>query len=133
MHTTHELISSDQVQKLGPAGLRAFFELAKLWDLSAEQQRTLLGNPARSTFFDWKKSPQRDLTRDTVERLSYFIGIFKALQIIFHDSRIADRWIHQPADIPPFGGKTPLGYMLRGDISALYEVRRYLDAWLSAR
>ena len=89
---------------------------------------TLLGKPKRSTFFEWKKNPDRDLDVDTVERLSYLMGIYKALQILFPDPSIADGWIHRAADTPPFGGKTPLEYLLRGDVLALYEVRRYLDA-----
>jgi len=115
-------------RKEAAAGLRAFFHLGDVWKLSAEQQIVLLGRPARSTFFEWKKHPERDLQPDTIERLSYLMGIYKALQIIFSDPTIADQWIHQPAEVPPFAGKTPLQYMLRGDMVALYDVRRYLDA-----
>jgi hypothetical protein len=32
----------------------AFVNLADLWNLTADQQVTLLGSPARSTFFKWK-------------------------------------------------------------------------------
>jgi len=40
------------------------------------------------------------------------------LEIIFPDPTIADGWVRSPAYIPPFGGKTPLRYMLRGDMAA---------------
>jgi len=108
--------------------LRAFFKLASLWRLQVDEQILLLGRPSRSAFFEWKKHPERDLQPDTLERLSYLMGIYKALQILFSDPAIADEWVKQPADLHPFGGKSPLDYMLRGDVLALYEVRQYLDA-----
>ena len=62
----------------GPA-LRTFFRIAALWDLSVDDQITLLGGTARSTFFKWKKDPNTVLPKDTLERISYIIGIYKAL------------------------------------------------------
>ena len=38
----------------GPA-LRAFFNLAEIWDLSNAEQITLLGSPKERTFYNWKK------------------------------------------------------------------------------
>jgi hypothetical protein len=121
-----------EARRLGSAGLKAFFRLADLWELDTEEQRVLLGDPKRSTFFEWKKQPDRELSRDTLERLSYLLGIYKALEILLPDPTIADRWVRTPAEILPFGGKTPLRYMLRGDMAALLEVRQYLDAWRGA-
>ena len=128
MKTLQERIPQEPIQRLGPAGLKAFFRLAKLWGVGIAEQLILLGSPKRSTFFEWKKNPNRDLQRDTIERLSYLVGIYKALQILFQDPTLADGWVRRPADTPPFGGKTPLAYMLRGAMAALYDVRRYLDA-----
>jgi hypothetical protein len=128
MKTVEPPTTSQQARRLSPAALRAFFKLAELWGLNIAQQITLLGSPKRSTFFEWKKNPERELGRDTLERLSYMMGIYKALQILFTDTSIADRWVTQKADIPPFGGRTPLTYMLRGDMASLHDVRRYLDA-----
>lgn len=128
MKNAPETMSAEKVRRLSMAGLKAFFRLAELWKLNVPQQITLLGNPKRSTFFEWKKNPDRQLQTDTLDRLSYLLGIYKALQILFSDPDIADSWIHRPADIPPFNGKSALAYMLRGDIAALYDVRSYLDA-----
>ena len=65
----------------GPA-LRTFFRIADLWNLSVEEQMTLLGLTARSTFFKWKKNPNTVLPKDTLERISYILGIYKALQLL---------------------------------------------------
>ncbi len=128
MPLTERTARLDDARRVGALGLKAFFRIAGLWDLNTEEQMALLGQPKRSTFFEWKKNWNRPLTADVVERLSYLVGIYKALQILFPDAPIADGWVRGPADAPPFGGKTPLAYMLRGNVVALYEVRRYLDA-----
>jgi hypothetical protein len=111
----------------GPA-LRTFFEIAKAWSLNAEQQRILLGQPSRSTFFRWKKDLQGELPTDALERISYVLGIYKALQILFPDPTQADAWVKRPSSAAPFGGKSALERMLGGHVADLYVVRQYLDA-----
>jgi len=65
----------------GPA-LRAFFRIADLWGLSTAQQRILLGGPPQSTYFKWKKQQAGAVPRDALERISYLLGIYQALQIL---------------------------------------------------
>jgi len=110
----------------GPA-LRTFFRIAAAWGLTAEEQMTLLGSPSRSTFFAWKKHGVERLPRDVLERLSYILGIWKALQILVPDAASADAWIRRRNAAAPFGGRSALERMLEGNVSDLYEVRRYLD------
>jgi hypothetical protein len=114
---------------LSAAGLRAFFKLAQAWGLNAEAQMVLLGAPGRSTFFKWKSAPESaDLKRDTLERLSYLLGIYKALQILLPAPTSADAWVKKPNTAPLFGGKSALDRMLGGNIGDLLAVRQYLDA-----
>jgi hypothetical protein len=116
------------VTEMAAAGLRAFARIAKLWRLSVEEQRTLLGSPPRSSFFAWRKHPEKaTLPRDTLERLSNILGIYKSLQILFPDPAVADAWIRKPNTVAPFGGQPALTRMLAGNVSDLYLVRRYLD------
>lgn len=92
-------------------------------------QLTLLGNPPRSTFYKWKKEPESArLGRDTLERISYILGIYKALQILLPEPEVADNWIHKPNSASIFGGKSALQRMLSGNVADLYVVRQYLDA-----
>jgi hypothetical protein len=113
--------------QMAAAGLRAFARIAEHWGLSVEQQRCLLGEPARSTFFAWRKSPaDASLPRDTLERLSNLLGIYKSLQILLPDEAAADAWVKQPN--AAFGGRSALDHMLAGNLSDLNAVRRYLDA-----
>ena len=111
----------------GP-GLRAFFNITRLWGLSTEQERVLLGSPGRSTFFRWKRDLDGALPRDALERISYLLGIWKSLQVLFADPAQADAWIKRPNDAPLFGGSSALERMLGGQVSDLYVVRQYLDA-----
>ncbi len=111
------------------AGLRAFFNIAQAWGLNTDEQMTLLGSPGRSTFFKWKAAPESaDLKRDTLERLSYLLGIYKALQILLPDPVASDAWVKKPNTAPLFAGKSALERMLGGNISDLLAVRQYLDA-----
>jgi hypothetical protein len=114
---------------LSAAGLRAFFNIARDWALNTDEQMVLLGAPGRSTFFKWKAAPESaDLKRDTLERLSYLLGIYKALQILLPDASAADAWVKKPNSAPLCGGKSALDRMLGGNVADLLAVRQYLDA-----
>jgi hypothetical protein len=110
------------------AGLRAFARVAQAWSLSVEEQLVLLGQPPRSTYFAWRKQPDKaSLSRDTLERLSNLLGIYKSLQILLPDAAAADAWVRKPNAAAPFGGGSALDRMMAGNLSDLNFVRRYLD------
>lgn len=120
--------SEPSPQDLAAAGLRAFVRIAEAWGLSVDEQLALLGQPPRSTFFAWRKQPQKAaVSRDTLERLSNLLGIYKSLQILLPDAAAADAWVRQPNSAAPFGGGSALQRMLAGNVSDLNVVRRYLD------
>jgi len=114
--------------RISSAALQGFFNLSRRWELTANQERALLGSPAESTFFKWKanKSAQR-LNRDALDRISYLLGIFKALNILLPSARAADEWIKKPNAAPCFEGQSALERMLGGNLVDLADVRRYLD------
>ncbi len=115
-------------QHMGAAGLRAFARIAQAWGLSVDEQLLLLGQPPRSTYFAWRKQPDKAaVPRDTLERLSNLLGIYKSLQILLPDPQAADAWVRQPNTAAPFGGGSALKRMLGGNVADLNLVRRYLD------
>jgi hypothetical protein len=63
---------------------------------------------------------------DTLRRVGYIAGIYKALQIVYSDARMADAWVKRPNRA--FGGQSPLDRMRGGDVVDLAAVRTYLDA-----
>lgn len=119
-----ENIQLERKSRPHPA-LQAFFQIGKLWQLPPPDQATLLGI-ANSTLFKWKRDSCINLSRDTLERVSYILGIYKALQILLPDEKAADIWIKKPNKA--FGGGSALERMLSGKVADLYVVRQYLDA-----
>ena len=120
-------VATDRKGLSGPA-LRTFLRIADLWELTVDEQMTLLGVTARSTFFKWKKDPNTTLPKDTLERISYILGIYKALQILLPDEKAADEWVRRPNTAALFGGQSALDRMLSGQVADLFVVRQYLDA-----
>lgn len=116
------------LQQATPAAMRAFFRIAELWALTNTEARTLLGGPPSSTFYKWKAGDVGSVSRDTIERVSYVLGIYKSLQVLLPDPASADGWVRRPNSAPPFGGDSALARMLSGNVADLYLVREYLDA-----
>lgn len=107
------------------SALALFFSLAEKWSLTADQQMRLLGSPARSTFFKWKKEGGL-ISGDTLERISHLLSIYKALQILFPDPDRADEWLRRSDKY--FEEYSALDVMLGGKLSDIYRVREYVDA-----
>ena len=120
--------ANQPIEELGGAALRAFFRLADAWELRIVDQRKLLGGPPESTFYKWKREQDGTPGRDVIERISYLLGIYKGLHILFSDPAQADAWVHRPNQAPLFGGQTAMERMLSGNVADLYVVRQYLDA-----
>jgi Protein of unknown function (DUF2384) len=125
MPTSEPVARGGEGASVIPAGLEAFFKMADLWGLSIEEQMRLLGSPPRSTFFKWKKEGGT-ISKDTLERISHLLGIYKALQILLPDTGAADAWVKRENEF--FKGRTALDVMLGGQVVDIYRVREYLDA-----
>lgn len=108
------------------AALRGFFAIAQAWGLSAEDARALLGLPAERTFYAWRAGNAVRVPQDTLRRIGYVAGIYKALELLYSDPPLADGWIKRPNRA--FGDQTPLQRMRAGDVTDLAAVRSYLDA-----
>ena len=122
-----DLTSRDVRERLSVPGLKAFFAIMDKWQVRDEDARALLGGVTHGPFYEWKKDPHRTLDTDRLTRVSYLIGIFKALHIL-HGKALADEWVQLPNTNPIFAGQTPLAYMIRGGLPAMQIVRRLLDA-----
>lgn len=108
------------------SALAGFFRIMELWGASNAQMRRILGSPPQRTFYEWKAGRVKRVPEDTVRRIGYVAGAYKALQILYSDPGQADAWVAQPNR--HFGGQTPLERMAAGDVTDLAAVRAYLDA-----
>jgi hypothetical protein len=65
----------------GPA-LRTFFNLAEL-EAARGRATPVAGRSPESTTYKWKRARDGAQSRDTLERISYLLGVFKALTTLF--------------------------------------------------
>jgi hypothetical protein len=122
-----DLTSKAERERLSPSAVRAFFNLAARWSIRDEDAKKLLGGISNGPYYEMKKNPDRVLDTDRLLRISYLIGIFKALNILY-SKKLADAWVALPNSNRIFGGRTPLDYMVKGGLPAMQTVRRLLDA-----
>lgn len=108
------------------AALRGAFAILDAWGASADEGRAILGSPAERTYYAWKGGQAARVPADTLRRIGYLAGIYKALQILYSDAALADTWVRRPNQ--DFGGQAPLERMRAGDVTDLAAVRTYLDA-----
>ncbi len=122
-----DLNAKAERERLSKSALIGFFKLAAAWKLRDDDARELLGGISSSAFYEWKKNPDRLLEVDRITRISYLLGIYKALHILYGD-QLADEWINLPNKNVIFAGRTPLANMLAGGLLAMQTVRKLLDA-----
>lgn len=122
-----DLTAKAERERLSRSALKGFFRLAAAWKLRDEEARELLGGLSSSAFYEWKKNPERVLEVDRITRISYLIGIYKALHIL-HGDKLADEWVGLPNRNLIFSGHTPLAYMQAGGLLAMQTVRKLLDS-----
>jgi hypothetical protein len=123
-----DLSRHEERRRLSAAALKALFNIVDRWQVRDEDARELLGGISNGAYYSLKQNPRgKTQDQDRLMRISYLIGIFKSLNILY-SQRLADQWMRLPNTNPIFAGRTPLEYVLRGGIPALDTVRRLLDA-----
>jgi hypothetical protein len=121
-----DLATRTERERLSAPGLKTFFSIMAKWQVRDEDARALLGGVTNGPFYEMKRHPDRVLDTDRLTRVSYIVGIYKALHIL-HGDALADQWVQLPNRNPIFSGQTPLAFMMRG-LPAMQIVRRLLDA-----
>jgi uncharacterized protein (DUF2384 family) len=111
---------------LGRPAVQGFFLIMEKWAVDNGAAQVLLGGPAERTFFEWKRGNIGKVPQDVLRRIGYIAGIWKALELLYSDSKLADSWLKRPN--AAFGGQSPLARMTAGDVTDLAAVRAYLDA-----
>ncbi len=125
-----DLSRIEERRRLSAAALKALFNIVNHWQIRDEDARQLLGGISNGGYYQLKQNTGasvKTLEQDRLVRISYLIGIFKSLNILY-SQRLADQWMQLPNANPIFAGRTPLDYILRGGTPAMDVVRRLLDA-----
>jgi uncharacterized protein (DUF2384 family) len=113
-------------ERLSQSAVDGFFAIVDKWQLSMGRAGELLGGMPKSTVYKLKTAAGT-LSQDELTRISYVVGIYKALHILLPDGP-ADQWMTRPNDNFLFGGQTPLDFVVRAGIPGLQQVRSLLDA-----
>jgi hypothetical protein len=115
------------------AGLRTFARIVDKWKISARDAMALLGVDSRSTYYELLKRAReskevKGLNRDQLDRLSYLLGIYEAIRVLFpHSEETRDAWVSSANTAPMFAGRSPLEVM-RSSMIGLYQTFAHLTS-----
>lgn len=126
MQLLNDKATTISTERMTKVALKTYFSIMAKWHVNTKQAMVILGCPAQSTFYKWKNGNVTSIPKDTLERISFVIGIYKSLGILFSFRQQADEWVNKPNEA--FNGETAIEFMLKGSIINLLETRRYLDA-----
>lgn len=118
----------DREAEKGRVALKGFFGVANEWGCSIEEKMILLGGVSRTTLYKYAKLPKIRLPRDTLERISLILGIYKALQVLYPTHERANLRVRLPTTEFPFAGRSAMEFMAQGSIRHLMLTRQYFDA-----
>jgi len=113
------------------AGLRTFARIAEQWKIPARDAMALLGVDSRSTYYELLKRAReskevKGLSRDQLDRLSYLLGVYEAVRVLFpHSQESRDTWVSRPNTATLFAGRPPLEVM-RSSMVGLYQTFAHL-------
>src|SRR6202007_2609059 len=128
-----DFTSKHERERLSRAALKAFFNITTRWAIREEDARELLGGVSNGPYYQMKKSQEgRILSADELFRISYLIGIFKALNTL-HGQLLADQGCGLPNPNRIFAGQTPLEFMKKGGQQAMEIVRELLEARIQGK
>jgi len=70
----------------------------------------------------------KGLNKDQLDRLSYLLGIYEAVRVLFpHSEETGDAWLSSANAAPMFAGRSPLEVM-RSSMIGLYQTFAHLTS-----
>lgn len=115
------------------AGLRTYARIVENWRLPSADAMGLLGVDSRSTYYDLlkrarEKKEVKGLSSDQLDRLSYLLGIYEAIRVLFpHSEESRNQWVSRANAALLFGGRSPVEIM-RSSMIGLYQAFAHLTA-----
>lgn len=111
-------------------GLRTAVAILDKWGASGEQGEAIL-RVSHSTYARAKRKgglQSVSLDRDQLTRISFVLNIHAALRVIFDNPDNVYGFMRMPNHNEFFYGRSPLEVMSTGDMVAVYEAFRRIDA-----
>ena len=126
--TAANLADPSERVRLSPPGLKAFFRIMEKWDVRDPQARDLLGGISSGSFYELKRNYRKlPLSQDALTRVSFVIGIYKALNILYNP-KFANAWMTFPTRTRCLAGPLLWTICSRNGQPGMMNVRRLLDA-----
>src|SRR5690554_1094770 len=100
----------DREAEKGRVALKGFFGVASEWSCTTDEKMVLLGGVSRTTLYKYAKLPRIRLPRDTLERISLILGIYKALQVLYPTHERANLRVRLPTSELPFAGRSAMDF-----------------------
>jgi hypothetical protein len=106
--------TSSGLDPMTAVGLRTFFNIARLWKLTPEQEATLLGLPNLEILTSQHDEAYlSQIDPQTIIRISYVLGIYKQLNTLLPTPANADSWLSEPNSEALFNGNNALDFLLK--------------------
>jgi len=106
--------TSTDLDPMVNVGLRTFFNIARLWKLTPEQEATLLGLPNHEILTSrHDEAYLSQIDQQTIMRISYVLGIYKQLNTLLPTPANADSWLSEPNSEALFNGNSALDFLLK--------------------
>ena len=118
----------DDEKAKGHVALKGFFGICREWGCTEEEMMQMLGGVSQSTLARYQALPHVTLSQDTLERISYILGIYKSLRVMYPTAARTNRRVRLEISALPFLGASALDFMTRVSLEHLMETRRYFDA-----
>jgi hypothetical protein len=115
--------------EIASTGLKAAVKIMMQWNAPDSTSMAAL-RISRATFYKAKKGALDVIKADPdqMKRISFILNIHQALRIVFENPDNVYGFMAMKNDNYYFNGKAPLELMASGDIIAIYEVFRRVDA-----
>ena len=111
----------------GPHIWPAYQKIVEFWKVSDSDAQKLLGDMPDETWKTLKETGEYTFSLEQLYRLSYLVGIFKGLDILYEEE-LSDKWMQLPNTNRLFGGKKPLDFLIEGDLVDFKNLRQLVDA-----
>lgn len=108
---------------------KAVLNIKNEFGFSDDEMRSLLGDMSSDKYQYGCNNLSGTLNENELMRLSYLLGIYKGLRMLFTEHKQSVTWLDRDNSMHPFEGVAPKQYILSGGEDELSKTRKFIDNW----